>query len=329
MSEHARPAEQVQVLVVDDDAVLLGCMMPGRDGMRLLERFRALPGHTAVLVIMITADKQSPLRHQAREPSASGERAGPAAKPPAKAGLKARLQAKVQARGQNRLAPRAAQQNQARRADSLHAGVREAAGRLAAREAEGVRQLVRAAGYRDPETGAHLERMAGYARLIAAGLGWSSQQQALLLAAAPMHDIGKVGIPDQILLKPGLLDAGEMAIMRTHPLIGADILGQGLGDSPLLQMAAAIALAHHERYDGRGYPHGLHSEQIPQAARIVAVADVFDALTSPRPYKAAWTLERAHAFLLEHSGTHFDPACVAAFMDGWGEVLAIHQLHHD
>ena len=118
----------------------------------------------------------------------------------------------------------------------------------------------------------------------------------------------------------------EMAIMRTHPLIGADILGHGLGDSPLLQMAAAIALAHHERYDGRGYPHGLHSEQIPQAARIVAVADVFDALTSPRPYKAAWTLERAHAFLLEHSGTHFDPACVAAFMDGWGEVLAIHQL---
>jgi len=142
-----------------------------------------------------------------------------------------------------------------------------------------------------------------------------------------MHDIGKVGIPDHILLKPGRLDERELSIMRTHPLIGARIL-EG-SEAPLLQAAHAIALSHHEKFDGSGYPHGLKGEQIPLHGRIVAVADVFDALTSPRPYKAAWELDRAITWLRDGAGGHFDPACVDAFLKDTDAVLHIHQRYQD
>ena len=292
----------------EPDAVLLDYMMPGMDGLQFLDDFRALPGKANVPVIMITADQQTALRHEALQSSANDF----LTKPVDHVELRARLS--------NMLAARRSQL-------ALAQEVRGIQAKLAAREAETVHRLSLAAKCRDPETGAHLLRMANYARLIAAGLGLPQNEQNLILAAAPMHDIGKVGIPDNILLKPGRLDPDELAVMRRHPEIGARILGNG--SSALLQAASSIALHHHERFDGTGYPHGLAGEQIPLYARIVAVADVFDALTSSRPYKPAWPLERALAHLREHSGTHFDPRCVQAFLTQWDAVSSIHQQYPD
>ncbi len=167
--------------------------------------------------------------------------------------------------------------------------------------------------YNDNDTGAHIWRMAALARELAATVGWSEQDCQMLELAAPMHDTGKVGIPSLILRKPGKLDASEWAIMKTHPRIGYDILSKS--NAPVFQLAAEVALRHHEKWDGSGYPGGLSGEMIPESARIVAIADVFDALTMKRPYKEAWPLERVMDTLQEGSGTHFDPRLLKCFMD--------------
>lgn len=184
-----------------------------------------------------------------------------------------------------------------------------------------VRRLGRAAEYRDNETGYHILRMSQTSMLLAKSLGWSEQQCELMLNASPMHDVGKIGIPDAILLKPGKLDAGEWQVMQTHTTVGAELLSDG--GSELLELARIIALHHHEKWDGSGYPMGLKGEQIPQAARIVAVADVFDALTSSRPYKKAWPVEEAVALIRKESGSHFDPQVVDHFMLLLDEILLI------
>jgi len=176
-----------------------------------------------------------------------------------------------------------------------------------------IQRLGRAAEYKDNETGRHVIRMSHFSRLIAEALGAPREWSEQLFAAAPMHDIGKIGIPDHILLKPGKLDADEWRVMRTHPEIGAAIIGED--PSSLLQMARRIALEHHEKWDGSGYPYGKQGETISIEARIVAVADVFDALTSARPYKPAWSIDRAVALLREESGRHFWPEAVTAFLD--------------
>jgi putative two-component system response regulator len=184
-------------------------------------------------------------------------------------------------------------------------------------------RLGRAAEFKDNETGRHVIRMSHYSRLIAEQLGAPPAFCELLQAAAPMHDIGKIGIPDHILLKPGKLDEAEWAVMREHPSIGAHILGDD--DSPLLRMARRIALQHHEKWDGSGYPAGLQGEAIAVEARIVAVADVFDALTSARPYKAAWPLEQALQWLDEQSGRHFWPAAVQALHARLPDILRVRE----
>ncbi|MCS7100498.1 MAG: response regulator [Burkholderiaceae bacterium] len=190
-----------------------------------------------------------------------------------------------------------------------------------------IRRLGRAAEFKDNETGRHVIRMSHYSRLIAEALGASAAFCERLLAAAPMHDIGKIGIPDAVLLKPGKLDDAQWAIMRRHPEIGAQIIGDD--PSPLLQMARRIALEHHEKWDGSGYPRGLRGEAISVEARVVAVADVFDALTSARPYKPAWPLARALDWLREQSGRHFWPDAVAAFERRLDEALAIQNQWRD
>lgn len=182
-------------------------------------------------------------------------------------------------------------------------------------------RLRRTTEFRDPETGDHIVRMAAYSRLIAEKMGLPTRDQELLLEAAPMHDVGKVGIPDYILLKPGKLNKSEFDIMKRHANIGHALLANS--ESDLMRVAAAIAYCHHEKFDGSGYPNGLKGDEIPLSARIVAVADVFDALTSSRPYKKAWSTEDAGQFIKEHSGSHFDPRCVDAFLSGWDEVLEI------
>ena len=297
------------------DLVLVDYMMPEMDGLEFLRRFRALPGMAEVPLIMVTADTEVSVRHEALRLSANDFLTKPV------------NHAELNARAGNLLALRRAQLQLAERADWLAGAVRRATADVVAREREAILRLSRAAEFRDADTGGHLLRMAAYSRLVAEHMGLDAAQCDLICEAAPMHDIGKVGIPDSVLLKPGALDPEELAVMRTHPQIGADILAGS--ESPLLRAGAEIAISHHERYDGGGYPFGLAGEAIPLYGRIVAVADVFDALTSARPYKIGWELSRALAHMRAGSGGQFDPRCVEALLGDMGALVAIQLRHHD
>ena len=182
-------------------------------------------------------------------------------------------------------------------------------------------RLSMAAEYKDPDTAAHLERMSRYSEVLARGAGMPDRWVELIRYASPMHDIGKIGVPDKILMKPGKLTHAEFDEMKNHTLIGARIL-EG-SDSELLQLSERVALAHHEKFDGSGYPHGQKGEEIPIEGRIVAVADVFDALTTKRCYKPAFSVEKALGILREGDGKHFDPQILAAFMANLDEILDI------
>lgn len=181
--------------------------------------------------------------------------------------------------------------------------------------------LGEAGHYNDNDTGVHIWRMAGYSKVIAKQMGWSSYDYELLELAAPMHDTGKIGIPDAVLCKPGKLDAAEWAIMKQHCQIGYDILSKS--DAHVFQVAAEVALYHHEKWDGTGYPLSLAGSNIPETARIVAVADVFDALTMRRPYKEPWSYQDAVEYIRTGSGQHFDPAVVTCFLDCQEQLLEI------
>jgi two-component system response regulator RpfG len=213
------------------------------------------------------------------------------------------------------------------RAHWLEKRVNEAIGAIRVREQETLLRLAKAGEYRDEETGNHVIRMAKFARLIAEHLGLSRDECEIIELAAPMHDIGKIGIPDQILLKPGALTDEEFAIMKRHTNIGHDILKNS--PSEYLQLGAIIAYGHHERFDGSGYPQGLSAEDIPLAARIVAVADVFDALCSERPYKPAWPQQNALRYMQEQGGRHFDPMCLEAFHAQLDKILKVQDLLRD
>jgi len=181
--------------------------------------------------------------------------------------------------------------------------------------------LGKAGHYNDSDTGLHIWRMASYARRLAAAAGWSQPRCDLLELAAPMHDMGKLGIPDAILRKPGPLSAEEWAVMQTHCRIGYEILSNS--DAPVFQLAAEIALCHHEKWDGSGYPQSLCGEAIPESARIIAIADVFDALTMKRPYKPVWSVDKAIEALRAGSGQHFQPSLIDAFEGCLEDVLEI------
>ncbi len=184
-----------------------------------------------------------------------------------------------------------------------------------------IQRLGRAAEYKDNETGLHVIRMSYYAKLIAEQMNMPSHWCELIFNASPMHDVGKIGIPDRIILKPGKLDKEEWEIMQKHPEFGAEIIGQL--DSELLKFSYEIAISHHEKWNGKGYPNGLTKEEIPIGGRIVAVADVFDALTSERPYKKAWPVEKAIDLIQSESGEHFDPQVVEAFNQVIDQCLEI------
>lgn len=188
------------------------------------------------------------------------------------------------------------------------------------------RMLEKVAAVRDENTGKHTSRMAHYTATIAHHYGMSPKEQHNLLAAAPLHDIGKLGVPDHILLKAGPLSPEERAIMQRHTTIGYELLRDE--PSPFLQLGAEIALSHHEHWDGTGYPNGLSGEEIPLSGRIVAIADVFDALTTIRSYKPAWLTERAVAVIRADGGGHFDPQVVQAFLSSLDDLTNI-KRHFD
>lgn len=293
------------------DLLIVDYMMPTLDGIALIERLRAMPGRADTPVLMVTANDELAVRHRALEAGANDFLTKPLDK------------LEFRARMRNMLALRASQRRLEDRASWLAEEVLKATEEISRREHETIVRLSRAAEFRDPETGDHIQRMAHYSWMIAVRMGLPLEEQQLILQAAPMHDVGKVGIPDHILLKPGKLTDEEFAVMKQHPVIGHSILSDS--SSPLLQMAAAIALSHHEKYDGSGYPLGLKADAIPIVGRIVAVADVFDALTSARPYKPAWEMERALDFMRAQRGLHFDPACVDVFLGQLDEVNSVRQ----
>ncbi len=297
----------------DPDLLVVDHMMPGLSGIDLVKQFRAR--HPDTPTLMVTANHESALRHEALTSGVTDFLNKPVDN------------AEFLARARNMLALRASHKKLSSHAAWLAAEVRKATDTIMAQARETIICLANAAEHRDPETGAHIQRMSHYAHHIARCMGLSEEQQELLLTAAPMHDIGKVAIPDLILLKPGKLDDEEFAVMRQHAVIGYRVLSAS--SSPLLRAAADIAHAHHEKYDGSGYPQGLAGEAIPLFGRIVAVADVFDALTSERPYKPAWSIERARQMLIDGKGKHFDPACVDAFLADWPTVLAIKERFRD
>lgn len=299
----------------DPDLLIVDYMMPPPDGLEFIRRFRENPLKTDIPVLMITADHEKETRYAALDTGANDFLTKPIDN------------AEFRARMRNMLALRRSQKSLADRATWLAEKVAEATEEILDREREMITRLSRAAEFRDPETGAHIQRMANYSRLIAQQLGLSSTEQELILRAAPMHDIGKIAIPDHILLKPGRLDAEELAIMHTHAERGYEMLKDS--KSSLLDTAAIIARTHHEKWDGSGYPRRLAGEDIPLHGRIVAVADVFDALTTERPYKKAWEVERAAQFLEESAGTHFDSQCVHAFLARIDDALMIRASFQD
>jgi len=290
------------------DLILLDIMMPGMDGYEVCRRLKANLATREIPVIFVTAMGEA-------GDEAHGLELGAVDflhKPCHAAIVKLRVQLHLE------------RQNQSLALERL---VRDRTHELDDTRIEIVRRLGRAAEYRDNETGMHVIRMSKTSHLLALAAGVSAPQAELLLNAAPMHDVGKIGIPDRVLTKPGPLDPEEWALMKTHPQVGAEIIGDHHSD--LLKMARSVALTHHEKWDGSGYPLGLAGEEIPLEGRIVAIADVFDALTSVRPYKRAWSSAEAVAHLRQQSGKAFDPRLLGLFLDLVPEVERIRRQHTD
>ena len=288
----ARDGERALALAGTEspDLILLDVMMPGMTGYQVCSRLKANPLTHSIPVIFVTALSTVEDEIRGFELGAVDYISKPVSSPIVRARVRTHLSLV--------------------RADVL----RETRLNI-------VQCLGMAAEYKDNETGLHVIRMSHFSRIIALAAGFSEEDADEILHAAPMHDVGKIGVPDAILQKPGKLDEQEWQVMRQHPEIGAQIIGDH--DATLLQMAKRIALSHHEKWDGSGYPKGLVGEAIPIEGRIVAIADVFDALTSVRPYKKAWTVEAAVQLIQEQSGKHFDPALVTCFINSIAAIIEI------
>lgn len=291
------------------DLVLVDYMMPKMDGIAVTRALRASEAYRLVPVIMVTSEVGADVRLEAVAAGATDF----INKPFDPVELKARVR--------NLLSLRSAHLQLADRAQWLAREVEAATQHLVAREEEVIWRLARAIEYRDGSTGEHVSRVALVCRLIAEGLGLDAHRTRMIYLASPLHDIGKIGIADAILGKPGRLTDAEMDEMRRHVKIGVSILENGSSD--LIRVAEAIAGTHHERWDGRGYPNRLGGEAIPIEGRIVALADVFDALCSERPYKPAWPIDKAYDEIVGLAGSHFDPAVVRAFQAKWPEIVDV------
>jgi len=308
------PASAIELIrSAPPDLVVTDYMMPGMNGVGFIRKIRSMPLCTDVPIMVVTVVDDKRIRYQALDAGATDFLNRPID------------QHECRARCRNLLTLRRQHRIISSRASWLEEQVALATRQIFDREQETLLRLAKAGEYRDEQTGNHVYRIAQYSRVIAKGLGLTNAECDAIELASPMHDIGKIGIPDQILLKPGKLTSAEFDIMRRHSQIGYEILS----DSPshYLKLGATIALSHHEKYDGSGYPECRSHDEIPIEARIVAVADVFDALTTARPYKKEWSGEDAHAYIENLAGGHFDPDCVEVFSNTFHEIETVrHQL---
>jgi two-component system response regulator RpfG len=312
----ANPLEALKWTSVNAaDLILVDYKMPEMNGIEFIQRFRSHPSSSHVPAIMVTSIEDRAVRYEALEAGATDFLMKPVD------------HHECRARCQNLLTQYQQYKIISDRSRWLERRVSEATSEIRLRERETLLRLARAGEYRDEETGNHVVRMAKYSRVIAEQLGFSKDDADVIEMAAPMHDIGKIGIRDDILLKPGKLTHEEFEIMKRHTIIGYDILK----DSPskFLQMGGIIALNHHEKFDGTGYPYGKKGNEIPLEARIVAVADVYDALVSERPYKNAWSTDAALDYMESHSGKHFDPDALYAFKEQIDTVSKIQGMLPD
>ncbi|RXK11452.1 two-component system response regulator [Halarcobacter mediterraneus] len=291
------------------DLLIIDYMMPNLNGLEFIKEFRINNDKTPIVMITATGDDDN-IHKEAFEAGVNDF----LSKPVNSVLFQARVTTLL-TNYQNRLLIED-------KAKLLEEEVKKATQDLRQREQETLYILGKTAEYKDPETASHVLRVAHYSKLIAQQYGLDEEEQEIIFYAAPFHDLGKVGIEDNILLKPGKLTEEEFQKMKTHAVIGYDILKES--KSKFLQAGATIAITHHERYDGSGYPKGLKKEEIHLYGRIVAVVDVFDALTSTRPYKEAWSFEKALELLKEEKGKHFDPKIVDIFTENIHEIKEIY-----
>ena len=294
---------------LDFDIAIIDYQMPVYNGVELFTEIVRFEKYAEVPVIFVTADKDMTTRMAALNAGAIDFLTKPI------------NPVEFQARVQNIVSLARARRQLADQAEWLRREVDRAVGELRLREQEIIHRLTLAAGYKDPETSRHTLRVAAYSEAIALELGLPEQYCNDIRLAAPMHDIGKVAMPDTVLLKQGRLTEAEFRQMQAHAQIGSDILARS--HSSLLQLASEIAASHHERWDGQGYPNRLAGSAIPVSGRVVCIADNFDALTTERPYKPAWSFEKTVEHIIGRSGTQFDPDCVAAFERALPKIKAI------
>jgi cyclic di-GMP phosphodiesterase len=314
----ARDGEKALKLVQGDnppDLILLDIMMPGMDGYEVCARLKADNKTRQIPVIFVTAKGEVEDETRGLELGAVDYVTKPISPPIVQARVKNHLElkmARVELENQNEI---------------LEEKVKERTRQIKETQQETLVRLMNASELRDTDTGMHIKRIQKSTELMALKIGMSPDEAEELGLASTMHDLGKIGIPDNVLLKPGKLDEQEWEIMKTHPEIGAKCLSGS--NNHMLEQARIIALHHHERWEGKGYPNGLRGEDISQAGRIVCIMDVFDALTSTRPYKKAWPVDKAVNFIREGLGTQFDPKLAVIFLDNLQEFLEVRSKYSD
>lgn len=308
ITSFTNPVEALSFVLENSiDLIIVDYMMPELNGLDFIKEYRK--NNQYVPIIMVTAANDEDIHGDALS-SGANDFLG---KPINVASFKARVTNQLKLYRNTLLLED--------RAKLLEDEVEKATSRLADKEHETLNILAKTAEFKDPETASHVARVAYYSKMLAREYGLDEKVQDLIFHASPFHDLGKVGIPDRILLKPGRLDEEEFDLMKTHSTIGYEILKNSKSD--YLQIGAIISISHHEKFDGSGYPSGLKGEDISIFGRIVAVADVFDALTSHRPYKKAWSFDDAISFLVDQKEKHFDPALVDFFVNNLTEVKEI------
>ncbi len=311
-----------KVREIPPDVILLDIMMPKMDGFEVARRLKEDEEAKIIPIVMVTVLREVEDRIRALEVGTDDF----LTKPVDNTELKARVNSLLKVKAYNdhmRNYQNELEAEVAKRTEQL----RQAFEKIKVASLDTIYRLSRAAEHRDKDTGAHIQRMSHYAATVARKVGLSEETVEAILYAAPMHDVGKIGIPDQILLKPGRLDSDEWEIMKEHTIAGVQIL-EG-SDAESIKLAEVIALTHHEKWDGSGYPKGLKGQEIPLVGRITAIADVFDALTSKRPYKKAFPLEKAFIIIKEGRGSHFDHQVVDAFLAVEDEILSIKERYKD